>query len=313
LAVRPLNPKPAKPTELSWLSEVSESRQPVSAVSPVWVRHGAVWDGPPVPHPERHPYCEFGIHFEGINDVLVEDERAERVPGDVLLLGPGVPHWAEIKKYPMRFISVHFLPSVLIDAAPETDGPMILRRFTAKQTLAHRLIRPPEQLRRRFASSLRAMASEFEANEFGREALLRTLLIEPLVYLLRWERRTGRELRQTEKVEWDPIIRALQYLRHHYAEPVYAQDLCRAVRVSESHLKALFRDALGMSWVKYLQGYRIHRAVTFLEQPGGNVTETALAVGFESQSHFIHAFRACFGVSPKTFQLGKGDAGLQRS
>ena len=41
--------------ELDWLLDVTESRQPLSESSPIWVRSGTVSEGPPTPHPERHP------------------------------------------------------------------------------------------------------------------------------------------------------------------------------------------------------------------------------------------------------------------
>ena len=34
---------------------------------------------------------------------------------------------------------------------------------------------------------------------------------------------------------------------------------------------AMFRDALGLSWVKYLQGLRIHRALALLAHPGQTI------------------------------------------
>jgi AraC-like DNA-binding protein len=59
-----------------------------------------------------------------------------------------------------------------------------------------------------------------------------------------------------------------------------------------------------MSWVKLLQGYRIHRAAALLNESGYNVTEAALAVGFDSFAHFSKIFRTFMGVTPKDFHYG---------
>ena len=109
--------------------------------------------------------------------------------------------------------------------------------------------------------------------------------------------------------DWRPILRTLQFLREHYAEPIYACDVARAAGVSESRLKVLFHDALGLSWVKFLQGYRIHRAAAQLHESGHNVTEAALAVGFESLSHFNATFRSFMGASPKDYMRTAEKAG----
>ena len=87
--MKSIRAEPTSPTELSWLSEVTESRQPLSELSPVWVRHGVIDSGPPVPHPERHPYCEFGTTLDGMIVSFVGREQTERRPRRFLFGGTG--------------------------------------------------------------------------------------------------------------------------------------------------------------------------------------------------------------------------------
>jgi len=283
---------------------VTESRQPLSETSPVWVRRGLVESGPPTPHPECHPYCEISIALEGEGTSLVQGEEGVRLPGELLLLGPGIPHWGSIQKFPLRSITIYFLPSVLIEMGPVSDGVRILSRFTAKQSLEQRLARPPKPLRQRLIDLFTDAAAEFEQQRLGREMRLRGLLVEAAVQLVRWEEAEGRRIGAEHlEADWRPIARALQWLREHYTDPVYARNVARAAGMSESRLKILFQNALGMSWVKYLQGYRIHRAAAMLSESGHNVTEAALAVGFESLSHFNATFRSFMGVSPSHYGL----------
>jgi len=296
--------------ELSWLLEVQETGRPLSELCPIWVRQQTVPTGPVIPHPERHPYCEIGITCAGTGTFFIEGEQAVFRAGDVLLIGTGVPHWGSIQRFPYRVITVYFLPSVLIELGPESDGPRILQRFTARQSVRERLVRPPASLQRSLRQFFEDIAAEFDGNAFGREVRLRTLLVEQLVTLMRWEQKAGRgiNLRDVD-VDWKPIGKALDYLRQHHAEPIYARDLARAAGMSESRLKSAFHHALGMSWVRYLQGFRIHRAAARLATPGSNVTEAALAAGFESLSHFNTVFRSFMGVAPKVYAKGQGGSG----
>lgn len=301
--MRPTEIKPATPAELSWLSEVSESRQLLSEFSPIYVRSGIVHSGPPVPHPEFHPYCEIGTGLEGKVTSFVEQERAERTPGDLLLLGPGVPHWATVERYPIRFITVYFLPSAIIDLGPDSDGPKILRRFTQPQSLAERLVQPPPRLRQLLVDRLEEMAKEFERKDFGRELRLRISLMQLLLDLFQWEEKAGRSLvGDGPEFDWKPINKALRYLREHFSEPVYSRDVARAAGVSQSRLRVLFHAAIGMPWVNYLRGLRVHRAAAYLCEGKLSITEVALAAGFESQSHFNVTFRSLMRVSPTAYQ-----------
>ena len=289
-------------SELWWLSEVRERTHPLSEQSPIWIRHGVVDAGPTCTHPERHPYYEFGTNFGGVVTQWVKKENTERLPGDLFFAGPGLPHYSTGKVYPLCFVTVFFLPSVLLGMGPITDGARILRRFTMKQNLATHLVRLPAKRRQHSLECFREIIREFEANGLGREMQLRSLLINMIVDVMRWEQREGTSPANDEQAtDWRSLERALNYLHERFHEPVYAHALSHHAGVSESRLKQLFHDTIGMPWSRYLQFYRIHRALDHLGLPGRNVSETALAVGFESLSHFNSTFRTVMGMSPRDY------------
>jgi AraC-like DNA-binding protein len=298
-----LNPEPriTPVNELSWLSDVKESGPGLTPRAPIWVRHFIIRRESVPPRPECHPYCELGLHLAGSGVELVERERAERQAGDLFLAAPGVPHWFKTTRYPLIGIAIYFLPSLLCEMGPDRDGVHILRRFTARQHIGRRLLRPPAGLRRRFVRGFREIHVEFQRRPLGSEVRLRTSLLDMLVDLVRWERRTGREEADALPSNWRHVNRALHYLREHFAEPVYAHDVADAVGLSESRLKVLFREALGIPWSRYIQGYRIQQAAALLGSGSASVTDVALAVGFESPSHFNATFRAFMGVSPGAY------------
>jgi AraC-like DNA-binding protein len=293
--------------DLAWLLDVTESRQPLSESSPIWVRRATVNKGPTTRYPERHPYCEMSFTVEGgSGQSMIEKETIPRSTGQLMLLGPGIPHWGNLGESSSTFVTVYFLPWILIEMGPESDGVRLLRRFTTQQRAEQRIVRLPPKQRPEFLTRFEEIYNEFSQSGFGREVRLRILLMEILVRLVRWEQSLGRTIGGIElDVDWNPILKVLKYLRENYSEPVYAQKMARAVGLSESRLKYLFNKALGISWVKYLQGYRIHRAAAMLNDGGHNVTEAAMAVGFDSLSHFNVTFRSFMGVSPKNYWRGK--------
>jgi AraC-like DNA-binding protein len=297
-----INAQDINAPELLWVARVRERLHPLNEQSPIWVRHGIVDSGPTCPHPERHPYYEFGTNFAGVVTQFVKKEKTDRLAGDLFLAGPGLPHYSVGKKYPHHFATVFFLPSVLIGMGPISDGARILRRFTMRQSLASHLVRPPPRLRELFLDGFREMITEFDGNRVGREMKLRSILITLVVEMLRWEEQSGRATLNGESFnDWRPLDRALVYLHEHFRDSVYAYDLARHAGVSESRLKVLFHDALGIPWSRYLQSYRIHRSLDYLGIPGRNISEAAFAVGFESLSHFNASFRSLMGMAPRQY------------
>ena len=304
--MKPIKAQKTSAGDLKWLFDVTDSRQPSSEPGFIWVREGIVNSAPTISYPERHPFCELSISLKGEGTTFVGDEEGSRIPGDVLLLGPGIPHWWRGKSFPRRSIFVYFFPIVLIDIRSISDGVRLLRRFTAKQTLRDRLVRLPSKMREQFTMRFEEMLAEYNQQRLCRDMRLGSQLLALLVDLLRWEESQGINIgTEPIDVDWEPIFKALEYLREHHAQSVYAKDVAQAAGISESRLKILFRNALNLSWVKYLQGYRIHRAAALLGEGRFNVTEAALEVGFDSLSHFNETFHSFMGESPKHFVHGR--------
>jgi AraC-like DNA-binding protein len=237
---------------------------------------------------------------------MIEKEKVLRHTDDLLLLGPGIPHYGIVTKFPMSFITIYFLPWVPIEMGPEHDGVRILRRFTAQQPPSQRLFRTTPKNRAEFQRDFREIYNEFSQRGFGREARLRTLLMEILVKIVRCEQALGCNIGEGElELDWQPILKVLKFLRENYSEPIYSLNIARAAGLSESRLKRSFQKALGVSWLTFLQGYRIHRAAALMNDGSHNVTEAAMAVGFDSLSHFNVTFRSFMGTSPKNYTGAK--------
>ena len=45
-----------------------------------------------IPHPHFHASCEFTLQFSGVGSLYAGAELVERRGGDLLLMGPGIPH-----------------------------------------------------------------------------------------------------------------------------------------------------------------------------------------------------------------------------
>jgi len=79
-------------------------------------------------------------------------------------------------------------------------------------------------------------------------------------------------------------------------------SLCRTVALSERSLRRHLRAETGLGFRELACQVRVLRAMELLGSGRHSVTETALAVGFESLSAFAKSFRRVAGESPRAFR-----------
>lgn len=299
-------PTPAPLEDVNWLSDVREVRQPLDQAHPLFVRHVNIASGPvpepSVPFPEKHPYCEISFNLEGNIVQFIEGEKVSRKAGDLMLLGPGTPHYAIRHSYPHRTVTVHLLPILLFEMGPQGDGAQILNRFTTAGTIADRVIRLPKKETAKLRENFEQMAIESVHRGLGWEFRLRALLMESLVTVVRWESAGNKHLtRPVPLLNWNQIEKTLRYMQEHYSEPLYVKQIASAIGLTPSSLQSAFQRALGMSCMQYLKALRLSHAKALLAGGDARVTEIALAVGFETLSHFNTSFRSSIGMSPTEY------------
>jgi AraC-like DNA-binding protein len=84
----------------------------------------------------------------------------------------------------------------------------------------------------------------------------------------------------------------------HLDEPLDLATLASAAGLSRMHFAAQFRAATGRRPHDYLLQRRIERSMSLMGQMSIPLAELALAVGFQSQSHFSTVFKRLTGQTP---------------
>jgi AraC family transcriptional regulator of arabinose operon len=98
------------------------------------------------------------------------------------------------------------------------------------------------------------------------------------------------------------IGKALSFMCENASRRVRLDEIAREAALSPSRLSHLFHEQVGLTPLEYLEHQRIRQAKRLLELSAHNVTQIALATGFESQSYFTRRFTARTGVSPKKYR-----------
>ena len=103
----------------------------------------------------------------------------------------------------------------------------------------------------------------------------------------------------------EPIAEVMQYIRAHICEPLSREVLADVAGFSVPHFHRIFTAQVGESAVSYVRRLRLERAGWKLRMGAVDITEVALAAGYDSHAAFSKAFKQQYGLSPSEFrQLG---------
>ena len=94
------------------------------------------------------------------------------------------------------------------------------------------------------------------------------------------------------------VEQARAILERDLENPPSLEMLAGAVGCGAFHLSRAFSEHVGQTIPQYLRRVRLERAARLLREGRGNVSEVALAVGYQSLSHFSKAFWEQFGCCP---------------
>ncbi len=76
------------------------------------------------------------------------------------------------------------------------------------------------------------------------------------------------------------------------------EQAARIVNLSESRLRHLLRNALGISPRRYLKRRRLLLALELVGNTFLTIKQIGCAAGFTDQSHFLRDYKAAFGETP---------------
>ncbi len=145
---------------------------------------------------------------------------------------------------------------------------------------------------------------EYEQKEIGYEMAVKSIIYRLLVLLLR----NHVQLVLTSK-EYDTRMKnlkrfnnVLEYIENHYNEKIAIEQLCDISNISRFHFCRLFKSITGKTLKDYLNLLRVNKAELLLKDGELNVTEVAMACGFDDINYFSRVFKKYKKVPPSSIK-----------
>ena len=98
------------------------------------------------------------------------------------------------------------------------------------------------------------------------------------------------------------ITEVEQYVHEHCGEPLTREVLADVAGFSVPHFHRIFTRQVGENIAAYVRRVRMLRAGRKLRMGAVDITEVALAAGYDTHAAFSKAFKQQFGLSPSRFR-----------
>lgn len=99
----------------------------------------------------------------------------------------------------------------------------------------------------------------------------------------------------------DRLIAIAQFLNQHIQTAYTLEEIAKKFGFSTRTLSRLFKENLGMSYVRFLRAIRISKALELMSEKKLNVYEIAVSVGYTSLSAFSNIFLKIMGMRPADY------------
>ncbi|MDB4296329.1 AraC family transcriptional regulator [bacterium] len=100
------------------------------------------------------------------------------------------------------------------------------------------------------------------------------------------------------------VARVKEYVMSNLSGDLALETLAKIAQLSESHLRAIFREETGVSLGHFVKSVRLVRS-TYLIDNGVELPEVAKQSGFQSLTSFTRAFRRMYDMTPSDYRSKK--------
>ncbi len=249
-----------------------------------------------------HPEYELIHVLRGDGYRIVGDNISRLTAGDLVMVGPGLPHIWHNEPVPGKRASVH---CQLIQFEEKCLGEGLLR-LPDMEPLRRMLQRAKRGLHfvGRTHNKVTALMMQMAELE-GMERVVQFLQIltvlasseefEPLA--------SPGFAADTSALGQEQMDRVFQFLNNQLGQTVRLSEAAQIIHLSEGAFSRFFRTHTGKTFPQFVNELRIGRACTMLIESDMNITEIAFACGFSNLSNFNRQFQRLKGLSPREYRL----------
>ncbi len=252
----------------------------------------------------RHGYFEVLYLCSGSANCHIQDRLLPFNEGDLAIIGSTLYHRIECQSSSPLTIAAMFFEPDMIRCDGASDSAEYLTPFLLQDADFPHIVPAETGIPRQVLDMMLRIRSELPASTPRARLALKTYIKMLLIHLVnQYAQYAGTvETFQRQQQALDRLRPLFRYLGDNCGNAIQVGQAARICGMSESHFMSVFKRVTGLSFVTYINHYRIERAQALLAKTDESMASISQQVGFCDQSYFGMIFRRIVGMTPVTYR-----------
>lgn len=110
------------------------------------------------------------------------------------------------------------------------------------------------------------------------------------------------DMKVTSNKDAQLLKEIIEFIHKNYQHPLTLNDLSKTFYMTREHFSRIFKNSMGITFLEYLNSYRIYRAFADIVYTKDTIETIALRHGFPNVKSFIHQFKLRYGTTPGKYR-----------
>nr|WP_220132266.1 MULTISPECIES: AraC family transcriptional regulator [Listeria] len=260
-------------------------------------------EGGVIVYPHWHKEIELIYVIEGRLNLGVNDVPIQMAEGEIYVINGGDVHYFLASPNSERIV-LQFDLNVFQEFSLTEDEGKRLRDLFLHVSPSSADWNP--DVAKLVAELMQVIHLESSQRKAGYRYVVKAKLYEMLAVLERDVPRLVRDSAEDATSKSQETLEKLQqifaYVEEHYQETITLGQVADHVGFSSYYFTKLFKRNMGITFMTFVNDYRLSKAKWILLNEETPVTEVAELAGFSSVKTFHHAFKRAMGVSPLKYR-----------
>lgn len=245
-----------------------------------------------------HREFEIIIIKKGSGIVTVNFQKYQVSSGDIIIAPPGSLHSIEgNENVTMNYENILFSKELLTFPENDLTWDEFLLPFFSGELSIRTKISHGKKVHGQLSEIIDYLDDICDKRPYGYQLAVKGAIMQ-IIYLLITNPPSQEDVTAVDKSK-EKIKSIIRYISTHYTEEITIDEIAGYCHYSPSHFMKFFKAHTGMSFINYLNDYRVTEARTMLANTTDSILDISLQCGFTNLSNFNRIFKRKYGISPR--------------